>query len=104
VEGIELDDWTSEPPTLIQDNDFVKLDCFFGLAEETSEPLSFTKANSHPRWREAKEHEKAFLLKNKPWEVYGILGGVQSVTTKWIYKINIEWDGKPLKLKVHLVA
>jgi hypothetical protein len=83
-------------------------DCFFGMAEEitdpSSDPVSYLQAMQHSGWREAIESEKASIEKNRTWELVDRPQGITPITAKWIFKTKIGADGQPSKKKARLVV
>lgn len=56
------------------------------------------------KWIEAMKHEINATKKNKTWELVNLPTQAKKIGVKWIYKTNLNEEGKVDKYKARLVA
>jgi hypothetical protein len=67
------------------------------------EPKNFNEIANHDGWVQTLEHEFDSIQKNNTWMLVDLPLGKQPINAKWVYEIKPILDGKPNKLKAHLI-
>ena len=77
-----------------------------GLVDH-DDPSSFREAMEGPdseKWQEAMREEMQSMSDNQVWELVDPNPGLRTIGCKWIFKIKMDMEGKPLTYKARLVA
>ncbi|CAI7798883.1 unnamed protein product [Closterium sp. NIES-54] len=80
---------------------------FFSPVEMTGEPATLKEAlesSDAEEWKKAMESELKSIEENGTWELVELPEGRKAITSKWLFKINSDADGKIERYKSRLVA
>ncbi|CAI7856811.1 unnamed protein product [Closterium sp. NIES-53] len=80
---------------------------FFSPVEMPGEPATLKEAlesNDAEEWRKAMESELKSIEENGTWELVELPEGRKAITSKWLFKIKSDADGKIERYKSRLVA
>ncbi|CAI7800539.1 unnamed protein product [Closterium sp. NIES-53] len=80
---------------------------FFSLVEKPGEPATLKEAlesSDAEEWKKAMESELKIIEENGTWELVELLEGRKAITSKWLFKIKSDTDGKIEYYKSRLVA
>ncbi|CAI7884363.1 unnamed protein product [Closterium sp. NIES-53] len=80
---------------------------FFSLVEMPREPPTLKEAlesNDAEEWKKAMESELKSIEENGTWELVELPEGRKAITSKWLFKIKSDADGKIERYKSRLVA
>ncbi|CAI7858583.1 unnamed protein product [Closterium sp. NIES-54] len=80
---------------------------FFSPVEMPGEPATLKEAlesNDAEEWKKAKESELKSIEGNGTWELVELPEGRKAITSKWLFKIKSDADGKIERYKSRLVA
>ncbi|CAI7753919.1 unnamed protein product [Closterium sp. NIES-53] len=80
---------------------------FFSLAEMPREPATLKEAlesSDAEEWKKAMESELKSIEENGTWELAELPEGRKAITSKWLFKIKSDADGKIERYKSRLVA
>ncbi|CAI7841553.1 unnamed protein product [Closterium sp. NIES-53] len=80
---------------------------FFSLVEMPGEPATLKEAlesSDAKEWKKAMESELKSIEENGTWELVELLEGRKAITSKWLFKIKSDADGKIERYKSRLVA
>ena len=68
------------------------------------DPITFEEAAKESKWQKAMDDEIMSIERNNSWELTKLLEGQKSIGVKWIFKTNLQKDGRVDKYKARLVA
>ncbi|CAI7777648.1 unnamed protein product [Closterium sp. NIES-54] len=80
---------------------------FFSPVEMPGEPATLKKAlesSDAEKWKKAMESELKSIQENGTWELVELPEGRKAITSKWLFKIKSDADGKIERYKSRLVA
>ncbi|CAI7859189.1 unnamed protein product [Closterium sp. NIES-53] len=80
---------------------------FFSPVEMPGEPATLKEAlesSDAEEWKKAMESELKSIEENGPWELVELPEGRKAITSKWLFKIKSDADGKIERYKSRLVA
>ncbi|CAI7816230.1 unnamed protein product [Closterium sp. NIES-53] len=80
---------------------------FFSPVEMPGEPANLKKAlesSDAEEWKKAMESELKSIEENCSWELVELPEGRKATTSKWLFKIKSDADGKIERYKSRLVA
>ncbi|CAI7728536.1 unnamed protein product [Closterium sp. NIES-54] len=80
---------------------------FFSLVEMPGEPATLKKAlesSDAGEWKNAMESELKSIEENGTWELVELPEGCKAITSKWLFKIKFDPDGKNERFKSSLVV
>ncbi|CAI7922107.1 unnamed protein product [Closterium sp. NIES-54] len=80
---------------------------FFSLVEMPGQPATLKEAlesSDAEEWRKAMESELKSIEQNGTWELVELPEGRKAITSKWLFKIKSDADGKIKRYKSRLVA
>ncbi|CAI7912326.1 unnamed protein product [Closterium sp. NIES-54] len=80
---------------------------FFSLVEMPGEPATLKEAlesSDAEKWKKAMESELKSIEENGTWELVELPEGRNAITSKWLFKIKSDADGKIERYKSRLVA
>ncbi|CAI7862462.1 unnamed protein product [Closterium sp. NIES-53] len=80
---------------------------FFSLVEMLGEPATLKQtleSSDAEDWKQAMESEMKCIVENSTWELVQIPEGRKAITSKWLFKIKSDADGKIERYKSRLVA
>ncbi|CAI7797212.1 unnamed protein product [Closterium sp. NIES-54] len=80
---------------------------FFSPVEMPGEPATLKEAlesSDAEEWKKAMESELKSIEENGTWELVELLEGRKAITSKWLFKIKSDADGKIERYKSRLVA
>ncbi|CAI7741386.1 unnamed protein product [Closterium sp. NIES-54] len=80
---------------------------FFSPVEMLGEPATFKEAlesSDAEEWKKAMESELKSIEENGTWELVELPEGCKAITSKWLFKIKSDADGKIERYKSRLVA
>ncbi|CAI7824058.1 unnamed protein product [Closterium sp. NIES-53] len=80
---------------------------FFSPVEMPGEPATLKEAlesSDAEEWKKAMESELKSIEKNDTWELVVLPEGRKAITSKWLFKIKFDADGKIECYKSRLVA
>ncbi|CAI7778088.1 unnamed protein product, partial [Closterium sp. NIES-54] len=80
---------------------------FFSLVEMSGEPATLKEAmegSDAEEWKKAMESELKSIEENDTWELVELPEGHKAITSKWLFKIKSDADGKIERYKSRLVA
>ncbi|CAI7874571.1 unnamed protein product [Closterium sp. NIES-53] len=80
---------------------------FFSPVEMPGEPATLKEAlesSDAEEWKKAMESELKSIEKNGTWELVELPEGRKAITSKWLFKIKSDADGKIERYKSRLVA
>ncbi|CAI7793225.1 unnamed protein product [Closterium sp. NIES-53] len=80
---------------------------FFSPVEMPGEPATLKQAlesSDAEEWKKAMESELKSIEENGTWELVELLKGRKTITSKWLFKIKSDADGKIERYKSRLVA
>ncbi|CAI7880050.1 unnamed protein product [Closterium sp. NIES-54] len=80
---------------------------FFSPVEMPGEPATLKEAlesSDDEEWKKAMESELKSIEENGTWELVELPEGRKAITSKWLFKINSDADGKIERYKSRLVA
>ncbi|CAI7851011.1 unnamed protein product [Closterium sp. NIES-54] len=80
---------------------------FFSPVEMPGEPANLKKAlesSDAEEWKKAMESELKSIEENGTWELVGLPKGRKAITSKWLFKIKSNADGKIERYKSRFVA
>ncbi|CAI7932777.1 unnamed protein product [Closterium sp. NIES-54] len=80
---------------------------FFSPAEMPGEPATLKEAlesSDAKEWKKAMESELKSIEENGTWELVELPEGRKAITSKWLFKIKSDADGKIERYKSRLVA
>ncbi|CAI7872713.1 unnamed protein product [Closterium sp. NIES-54] len=80
---------------------------FFSSVEMLGEPATLKEAlesSDAEEWKKAKESELKSIEENSTWELVELPEGRKAITSKWLFKIKSDADGKIERYKSRLVA
>ncbi|CAI7876518.1 unnamed protein product [Closterium sp. NIES-53] len=80
---------------------------FFSPAEMPGEPATLKEAlesSDAEEWKKAMESELKSIEENGTWELVELPEGRKAITSKWLFKIKSDADGKIERYKSRLVA
>ncbi|CAI7756352.1 unnamed protein product [Closterium sp. NIES-54] len=80
---------------------------FFSPVEMPGEPATLKKAlesSDAEEWKKAMESELKSIEENGTWELVELPEGRKAITSKWLFKIKSDADGKIERYKSRLVA
>ncbi|CAI7743542.1 unnamed protein product [Closterium sp. NIES-54] len=80
---------------------------FFSSVEMPGEPATLKEAlesSDAEEWKKAMESELKSIEENGTWELVELLEGRKAITSKWLFKIKSDADGKIERYKSRLVA
>ncbi|CAI7901429.1 unnamed protein product [Closterium sp. NIES-54] len=80
---------------------------FFSPVEMPEEPATFKEAlesSDAEEWKKAMESELKSIEENGTWELVELPEGRKAITSKWLFKIKSDADGKIERYKSRLVA
>ncbi|CAI7865923.1 unnamed protein product [Closterium sp. NIES-53] len=80
---------------------------FFSLVEMPGEPATLKEALESidaEEWKKAMESELKSIEENGTWELVELPEGRKAITSKWLFKIKSDADGKIERYKSRLVA
>ncbi|CAI7766233.1 unnamed protein product [Closterium sp. NIES-54] len=80
---------------------------FFSPMEIPGEPATLKEAlesSDAEEWKKAMESELKSIEENGTWELVELPEGRKAITSKWLFKINSDADGKMERYKSRLVA
>ncbi|CAI7872982.1 unnamed protein product [Closterium sp. NIES-54] len=80
---------------------------FFSLVEMPGEPATLKEAlesSDAEEWKKAMESELKSIEENGTWELVELPEGRKAITSKWLFKIKSDADGKIERYKSRLVA
>ncbi|CAI7740625.1 unnamed protein product [Closterium sp. NIES-54] len=80
---------------------------FFSPVEMPREPATLKEAlesSDSKDWKKAMESELKSIEENGTWELVELPEGRKAITSKWLFKINSDTDGKIERYKSRLVA
>ncbi|CAI7896205.1 unnamed protein product [Closterium sp. NIES-54] len=80
---------------------------FFSLVEMLGEPATLKEAlesSDAEEWKKTMESELKSIEENGPWELVELPEGRKAITSKWLFKIKSDDDGKIERYKSRLVA
>ncbi|CAI7774512.1 unnamed protein product [Closterium sp. NIES-54] len=79
---------------------------FFSPVEMPGEPATLKEAlesSDAEEWKKAMESELKSIEENSTWELVDLLEGCNAITSKWLFKIKSDADGKIKRYKSRLV-
>lgn len=85
----------------LSDSSLLAANCFSDV------PKSYSDLTNHPQqklWKAAVQEEIESLVKNQTWDVCECPKGIKALTSKWVFKLKPESEGKEVKYKARLVA
>ncbi|CAI7871225.1 unnamed protein product [Closterium sp. NIES-53] len=80
---------------------------FFSPVEMSGEPATLKEAlesSDAEEWKKAMESELMSIEENGMWELVELTEGRKAITSKWLFKIKSDADGKIERYKYRLVA
>ncbi|CAI7915834.1 unnamed protein product [Closterium sp. NIES-54] len=80
---------------------------FFSLVEMPGEPATLKEAlesSDAEEWKNTMENELKSIEENGTWELVELPEGRKAITSKWLFKIKSDADGKIERYKSRLVA
>ncbi|CAI7857400.1 unnamed protein product [Closterium sp. NIES-54] len=80
---------------------------FFSLVEMLGEPATLKEAlesSDAEEWKKAMESELKSIEENGTWELVELSEGRRAITSKWLFKIKSDADGKIERYKSRLMA
>ncbi|CAI7814192.1 unnamed protein product [Closterium sp. NIES-54] len=80
---------------------------FFSLVEMPGEPATLKEAlesSDAEEWKNSMESELKSIEENSTWELVELPEGRKAITSKWLFKIKSDADGKIERYKSRLVA
>ncbi|CAI7871864.1 unnamed protein product [Closterium sp. NIES-53] len=80
---------------------------FFSPVEMPGEPATLKEAlesSDAEEWKKAMESELKSIEENGTWELVELLKALKAITSKWLFKIKSDADGKIERYKSRLVA
>ncbi|CAI7893011.1 unnamed protein product [Closterium sp. NIES-53] len=80
---------------------------FFSPVEMPGEPVTLKEAlesSDSEEWKKAMESELKSIEENGMWELVELPKGLKAITSKWLFKIKSDTDGKIERYKSRLVA
>ncbi|CAI7875998.1 unnamed protein product [Closterium sp. NIES-53] len=80
---------------------------YFSPVEMPGEPATLKEASESSdaeEWKKAMESELKSIEENGTWELVELLEGLKAITSKWLFKIKSDADGKIERYKSRLVA
>jgi hypothetical protein len=75
-----------------------------GVIDSTVEPTHYQDALCIPHWRAAMEQEFPALDNNQTWNLVPPHAGLNSIDSKWVFKVKRRSDGSIERYKVQFVA
>ncbi|CAI7926750.1 unnamed protein product, partial [Closterium sp. NIES-53] len=80
---------------------------FFSPVEMPGEPTTLKEAlesSDSEEWKKAMESELKSIKENGTWELVELPEGRKAITSKWLFKIKSDADGKIERYKSRLMA
>ncbi|CAI7928130.1 unnamed protein product [Closterium sp. NIES-54] len=77
---------------------------FFSPVEMPGEPATLKESSDAEEWKKAMESELKSIEENGTWELVELPEGRKAITSKWLFKIKSDADGKIERYKSRLVA
>jgi transposase InsO family protein len=72
--------------------------------QSMGEPRSYAQAATDPHWIAAMADELNSIRANQTWILVPCPSDIKPLHVKWVYKLKIDTDGRPLRYKARLVA
>lgn len=80
---------------------------FYAIEESGSEPNTYKQAIKRAdaqKWQEAMKEEIEALNRQGTWSLVKLPAGAKAIKSRWVYKIKLDSDNKPVRHKARIVA